>query len=376
MLDAASSADPHDDLRMQQDVTGPDGERMRYDDVFVAAAASRLPARRAVAEAVAEGRCDPRVARSTGLESVSVAAGEAPAEMAARAAAEALRLSGHDPGRIDLVLYADVYYQGHDLWPPASYVQRVAVGNRCPAVEIRQMSNGGMAALELAAGHLCGTGGTAALLTTGDRFCGPGFDRWRSDSGTVYADGGTALVLSRSSGFAALRSLATVSDADLEGMHRGDDPFGTAPFGNRPRVDLDAHKDDFVAARGQSFVLERVSAAQNEVLKLALSDAGCELADIDWFVLPHFGRRRLDSGFLKRWGVRPEATTWPWARTVGHLGAGDQYAGLAHLAGEGLLRPGQRVLVAGVGAGFTWTIAVLDILTPPPATAPSMRPAP
>ncbi|MFC8450417.1 ketoacyl-ACP synthase III family protein [Kitasatospora sp. NPDC057223] len=335
---------------------------MRYEDVYIASAADRLPGRIRVADAVADGLCDPKVARSTDLQSVSVAPGEAPAELAAAAARTALGASGHGPHDIDLILHADVYYQGHDLWAPASYVQRVAVGNRCPAVEIRQMSNGGMAALELAAGFLAGSGGTAALLTTGDRFGAPGFDRWKSDPGTVYADGGTALVLSRRTGFAALRSLATVSDADLEGLHRGDDPAGAAPFSHRPRVDLDAHKQDFVAAHGISYCVSRVSAGQQEALKRALADADAELADIDWFVLPHFGLRRLTSSFLRPWGVSPEATTWPWARTVGHLGAGDQYAGLAHLVSSGKARPGQRCLLAGVGAGFTWSFAVIDIL--------------
>ncbi|WP_327676523.1 ketoacyl-ACP synthase III family protein [Kitasatospora sp. NBC_00458] len=339
---------------------------MRYDDLYISAAAHRLPGRVAVADAVAAGLCDAAVARRTGLREISVADGEPPAEMAAAAARAALRASGHGPHDIDLVLHADVYYQGHDLWPPASYVQRAAVGNRCPAVEVRQMSNGGMAALELAAGYLRGTGGTAALLTTGDWFGPPGFDRWRSDPGTVYADGGTALVLSRRPGFAALRSLATVSDPDLEGLHRGDDPFGQAPFSHRPAVDLAAHKDDFVAVHGISYCVNRVSAGQEEALKRALADADTELAEIDWFVLPHLGLRRLTAAYLRPWGVDAAVTTWSWARTVGHLGAGDQYAGLAELAASGRVRPGQRCLLAGVGAGFTWSFAVVDVLAEAP----------
>jgi 3-oxoacyl-[acyl-carrier-protein] synthase III len=338
---------------------------MRHDSLYIAAAASRLPGRVRVADAVAAGLCDPRVARSTDLLEVSVAQGEPPAEMAARAARTALHASGHDPGEIDLLLHADVYYQGHDLWAPASYVQRAALGNRCPAVEIRQMSNGGMASIEIAAGYLAGTGGTAAVLTTGDWFGAPGFDRWGSDPGTVYADGGTALVLSRRSGVAAVRSLATVSDADLEGMHRGDDPFGAAPFSYRPRVDLEAHKQDFLTAHGLSHSVDRISAGQDEALKRALSDAACEPDDIDWFVLPHFGLRRLTAGYLRRWGISTEATTWPWARTVGHLGAGDQFAGVAHLLESGKARPGQLGLLAGVGAGFTWSFAVIEFLPRP-----------
>lgn len=300
---------------------------MRYDDLYISAAAHRLPGRVAVADAVAAGLCDAAVARRTGLREISVADGEPPAEMAAAAARAALRASGHGPHDIDLVLHADVYYQGHDLWPPASYVQRAAVGNRCPAVEVRQMSNGGMAALELAAGYLRGTGGTAALLTTGDWFGPPGFDRWRSDPGTVYADGGTALVLSRRPGFAALRSLATVSDPDLEGLHRGDDPFGQAPFSHRPAVDLAAHKDDFVAVHGISYCVNRVSAGQEEALKRALADADTELAEIDWFVLPHLGLRRLTAAYLRPWGWTPRSPPGPgrgrsgtWARATSTRG--------------------------------------------------------
>ncbi len=300
---------------------------------------------------------------------MSVAAGEPPAAMAAAAARAALDASGHDGGEIDLILYADVYYQGQDLWAPASYVQRVAVGNRCPAIEIRQMSNGGMAALELAANHLGGSGGTAALLTTGDRFDPPGFDRWRSDPGTVYADGGTAVVLSRRGGFAALRSLATVSEPELEGMHRGTDPFGSAPFSHRPRVDLAAHKQNFLAGHGLSRSVDQINSGHDETLKRALADADCSLADIDLFVLPHLGLSRLGHLYLRRWGVDQAATTWSWSRTVGHLGAGDQYAALAHLVESGALRPGQRCLLAGVGAGFTWSIAVLEIIATPPRPA-------
>ncbi|MEU3602619.1 ketoacyl-ACP synthase III family protein [Streptomyces sp. NPDC006798] len=340
---------------------------MRFDDLYIAAAAVHVPGRVTVADAVADGLFDAGLADRADLLSVAVSDGESAPEMAAGAAAAALRRSGIAPREIELILHADVYYQGHDLWAPASYIQRVAVGNRCPAIEIRQLSNGGMAALELAASALTGGArGGSALLTTGDRFCAPGFDRWQSDPGTVYGDAGTALLLSRRPGFARLRSLATVSEPELEAMHRGGDPFGTAPFAVRRPMDLEATKRAFVDEVGISYSVARVGAGEAEALKRALSDAEVGLPDIDWFVLPHFGLRRLSRTYLRSWGIAPEITTWPFARTVGHLGAGDQFAGLAQLVGSGLLRPGQRVLLTGVGAGFTWSSAVVEIEHPPP----------
>jgi len=335
---------------------------MRFEGLYVAGAASWLPPAQPVAEAVAAGVFTQRLAASTGVETVAVAGAESPPEMAARAVDRVLDATGVGSADLDLILYAATYYQGQDLWPPASYVQRVAVGNRCPAIEVRQMSNGGMAALELGAAFLSASaerGGV--LLATGDKFAPPGFDRWLTDPGTVYGDGGTALVLSRRPGPLRLTCLATVADAELEGMHRGTDPFATEPFTVRRPVSLGACKDAFVADVGLSYCTTRLAAGQQEVLKRTLAEADLQLSDIDWFVLPHLGRRRLQQTYLRPLGIDPQRTTWSWSRTVGHLGAGDQIAGLAHLLNTGRLRPGQRCLLMGVGAGFVWTNAVLEV---------------
>ncbi|MFD5203294.1 ketoacyl-ACP synthase III family protein [Streptomyces sp. NPDC058375] len=340
---------------------------MRYEDLYITGVGVHIPGRVKAADAVERGDFDERLARQTDMASVAVSDGAAAPEMAVEAARTALRRSGTGPLDIDLILHADVHYQGHDCWAPASYIQREAVGNRCPAIEVRQLSNGGMAALELAARALDGNGlpTSSALLTTGDRFCEPGYDRWHSDPGTVFGDAGTSLVLSRRPGFAQLRSLCTVSEPELEKMHRGDDPFGAEPFEVRQPMDAEATKQAFLNEVGTSYSLARVQAGQSEVLKRALHDAGCELSDIDWFVLPHFGRRRITQTFLQPWGIDFPATTWSWGRTVGHLGAGDQIAGLAYLAESGSAKPGQRCLMAGIGAGFTWSCAVVEIRRAP-----------
>lgn len=339
---------------------------MRLNSLYLAGAAVHVPGRIRLADAIAAGRCDERSAARTALKSVGVSTDESAAELAARAADLALKRADSSPAEIALILHADVYYQGHDLWAPASYVQRVAVGNRCPAIEIRQLSNGGMSAIELAGAYLTAAPGrSAALLTTGDRFCPPGFDRWNSDPGTIYGDAGTALVMSREGGFAALRSLATVSEPELEGVHRGADPFGPAPFSRRQPMDLDVLKRDFAGRAGISAIVSRVAAGQAEALNRALADAGVTLADIDRFVLPHFGLRRLTSAYLRPWNIDLAATTWLWASRVGHLGAGDQFSGVCHLVESRSMQPGDHILLAGVGAGYTWTCAVVEILSVP-----------
>ncbi|MEU1215009.1 ketoacyl-ACP synthase III family protein [Streptomyces sp. NPDC005791] len=339
---------------------------MRLEDVYIRGTSTRLPSRIPVADAVASGACPPRVAASTGMESVAHSPHESAAEMAAAAARTALERAGTHGGDVDLLLHADTYHQGQDLWPVASYIQREALGNTCQAVEIRQMSNGGLAALDLATAYLtAGHGHSDALLTTADRFCAPGIDRWNTDPGTPYADGATALVLSRRGGFARLVSLALHADPELEPLHRGDDPFTTAPFGHRMPVDFEAAKRAFVGRVGISYAITRSHNGQQTVIKEALADAGSDLADADWVVLPHFGRRRLDAIYHKPFGIDPARTTWDWNRTVGHLGAGDQFAGLDHLTVSGRARPGDRIVLVSVGAGYSWGCAVVDVLEQP-----------
>ncbi|MFF8589427.1 ketoacyl-ACP synthase III family protein [Streptomyces althioticus] len=339
---------------------------MRLEDVYIRGTSTRLPARLAVADAVAAGKCPPRVAAATGMESVAYSPDESAAEMAAAAARTVLQRAGTGGGDVGLLLHADTYHQGQDLWPVASYIQRETLGNTCQAIEIRQMSNGGLAAVDLAAAYLtAGHGHGDALITTADRFCAPGIDRWNTDPGTPYADGATSLVLSRRGGFARLVSLALHADSDLEPLHRGEDPFTTAPFGHRMPVDFEAAKKSFVGRTGISYAITRAHQGQQTVIKQALAEAGSELAEADWVVLPHFGKRRLTSIYYQPFGIEPARTTWEFSRTVGHLGAGDQFAGLDHLLVSGKAAPGDRCVLVSVGAGYSWGCAVLDILQRP-----------
>jgi len=337
---------------------------MKFDSLYIAGCGTWLPEPMTVDEAEQAGLCERRMIWRTEIESVCVSRKESAPEMAALAAVPALRQAGCDPADVDVLLHSGTYYQGHDLWPPASYIQRTVLGNRCPAIEVRQMSNGGMAAMELAASYLVADPARRyALITTGDRFSLPGFDQWRSDPGTIFGDGGTAAVLSTMGGFARLHSLVTVSDPGLEEMSRGRDPFGVAPFGVRTPIDLDVPRAGFIADVGLDFIMERIDAGQCEATDLALREADTKPADIDWFVVPSLGRARIKAHFLDPLGIDLDRTTWSWGRHAGHLGAGDQIAGLTRLREAGRLVPGRRCLLLGVGAGFSWSAAVVEVLS-------------
>src|SRR5579875_2660070 len=341
---------------------------MHLNDLFVAGVSRWLPPAVDVAEAVADGRYDPAEQAADEYLSITVAGDEAPPDMAVRAGKQALAESGLPASDIAVLLHASLWYQGLDFWPAASYVHRgvLGEGRYAPAIDVHQMSNGSLAALELAASWLAADPARpAALVTSADRLALPGFDRWRSDlRGIVYGDGAAALVLARE-GFARLLSVVTISDSTLEGMYRGGQPFGlVSGHAGRP-VDNRARRQQFAAGADLPEMGRRVGAGVTEAVERSLDEARLKLADIAWTVFPNLGATSLRKAYLEPLGLDLAATAWEWGRRTGHVGAADQLIGLAELAGSERLSPGDRVLLVGVGAGFSWTCAVVEFVSGP-----------
>jgi 3-oxoacyl-[acyl-carrier-protein] synthase III len=336
---------------------------MRLDDLYVAGLGCWLPPAVDVAEALADGRYDAADQAKNEYVSITVAA-DAPPQMAVRAGQQALAQAGLPAADIALLLHAALWYQGVDFWPAASYVHRhlLGGGRHVPAIEVHQMSNGGMAALELAASYLAAAPHRrAVLVTTADRLEPPGFDRWRSDlPSIVYGDGAAALVLARE-GFARLRSITTVTDSELEGMYRGGQPFGTVHGHAGHPVDNRARRAEFAAGADLDALGRKVAAGLAEAVDGALADAGLGRGDITWAVFPNLGADTLRRAYLGPLGLDLAATTWEWGRHTGHVGAADQIIGLHNLCRSGRVAPGERVLLVGIGAGFTWTCAVAEV---------------
>jgi 3-oxoacyl-[acyl-carrier-protein] synthase-3 len=353
---------------------------MRLGNLFIAGASSWLPPAVSVETAIAEGRYDPAEQAQNSYLSITVAAGDAPPDMAVRAARLAMAQSGLTAADVALTLHASLWYQGIDFWPAASYIHRQVLGGggrHAPAIDMHQMSNGSLAAVELAASYLTAdVSRPAALITVADRLAGPGFDRWRSDlHSIVYGDGAAALVLARQ-GFARLLSVATISDSSLEPMYRGNQPFGPVWGHAGGPLDNRARRQAFLAQASVDSVVRRTSAGLTEVVDLALSEAGLTRRDISWSVFPNIGLTALRSAYLRVLGLDVAATTWECGRRTGHVGAADQLVSLAWLADRGRAKPGDRVMLVGIGAGFSWTCAIAEFTAIPPARVGADRGGP
>jgi 3-oxoacyl-[acyl-carrier-protein] synthase-3 len=318
--------------------------------------------RQSAREAVALGLIEEDTAQELGYTELPIAQLSAP-EMAVLAARSALSRADSDNSiGTGLVLHAWMHYQGHDLWSPAHYIaDQLGMGDAVP-VGIQQVCNGGATAIEMAVARLTAEPAVGrALVTTADRFAEPGFDRWRSDYGIAYGDGATALLIHPPGDDApadlTLYAVATVAAPQLERMHRGRDPFSTAPRSISSRVDMRRTKKAFLETEGMAAFTQARGDSLRRVLQTCLADARLDGDDprLRYVVLPRLGRKMIELAYLPVITELTRAVTLPTGQVTGHLGAGDAPAGLAELHHDKLLEPGEYALVISAGAGFTWS---------------------
>lgn len=329
--------------------------------VWIAAAVLWLPpGRDETAEALAAGRVDNDTIERLGYHGLSVCEDRAAPEMAVLAAQKALAEAGWAAEDLKLVAHAWLYYQGHDFWSAPHYVAHHAGARHALPVGVQQTSNAAVAAIELAASRMCVDPEVdRCAVTTGDRFAGPGFDRWRSDYDVAFGDGGTALLLDRAGGPYRLLSVVSVAAPEFEHLYRGDDPFSTAPRLLRATVDVRPSKQAFWAS-GQvpRFALALRQAVQ-EVIRRALADADLPPDDarVRYLTLPRIGSFALRELFMppvRELELR-HAEVLDLGRGTGHLGAGDSIANLAELHAADRMAPGEVALLLSVGNGHTWS---------------------
>jgi 3-oxoacyl-[acyl-carrier-protein] synthase III len=335
--------------------------------IGIAAATVWLPETvQTTAEAISLGKLEPDEVAGTGVRQVPVSADVSAPDLAVRAGVQALREAAIPACRLNLLVHAWIYHQGHDFWSPAHYVaDRLGAGEALP-IGLNQMCNGGAAGLLTAVTRvLAELDPVETLVTTADRFTSPGFDRWQSDYAVAYGDGATAAVVHRcvpGRDQLDLLSLATMAAPALENMHRGDDAFSPAPRWHSSQIDVRRTKKAFLAAGGTDLFRETAQGKVRQVLTRALAEAGVAADDprLRLVLLPRLGPNTLELMYLPVIEDMVKAEALALGEDTGHLGAGDFLANLAELTMPGRLDAGDLALVVGGGGGFSWTCAVVQ----------------
>ena len=89
-----------------------------------------------------------------------------------------------------------------------------------------------------------------------------------------------------------------------------------------------------------------------------LDRAGLTLDDIDLFVY-HQANGRILRSVAEKLELRPERVA-DYVGETGNTSAASIPLTLSLLREDGRLRPGQRIVLAAVGAGFTWGAGIIE----------------
>lgn len=286
----------------------------------------------------------------------------APPQMAVLAAESTLRKSGVEPNSVGTLVHSFSYHQGFDMWSPAHYVAHGAGVLEGLPINVQQLCNGGGVALQVAAKWLVATPDTSTVLvTSADRFCGPGWDRWSSDDDAAYSDSATAVLLGRTGegeDFLHLRALETTTDSRWEDQVRGSVPFASVPLGHGTPIDLRPGNKEFRES-GRVADMVKVAIPQvHELVRRCLASAGIEASDISGVALPRLSRA-MREGMHKPALAEVIGGDLVFVEPdTGCLGAGDLLANLVDL--EAVLEPGQYGLLLQGSAGYTFSCAVVQ----------------
>jgi 3-oxoacyl-[acyl-carrier-protein] synthase-3 len=258
--------------------------------------------------------------------------------LGARAARAALAYCGMAPESIDLIIVA-TSTPDYVFPSTACLVQRDLGIAGCPAFDVQAVCSGFVYALSVA-DALITNGSAKNALVIGAEVFSRILD-W-SDRGTcvLFGDGAGAVVLSASD-----RPGILASKLHADGRHEG--LLRTA--GNVSHGGIVG--TPFLTMDGQA-VFKLAVSMLDQVGRETVEAAGMTVNDIDWLV-PHQANIRFLQATGRKLGIPAERVVVTVDRHANTSAASVPLA-LDTAVRDGRIREGHRVMLQGVGGGFTW----------------------
>jgi 3-oxoacyl-[acyl-carrier-protein] synthase-3 len=284
------------------------------------------------------GVSDGWIERRTGIRSRRWAAPEERlASHATAAAAVALERAGIDPRDVDLVLVATS--TADELLPNAAPLVAHALGaSRAGAFDVGAACTGFLSALAVGSAQI-ESGRAACVLAVGADFMSRITDPDDRATAAVFADGAGAVAL-----------VATEEPSRIGPVVLGADGGGAEHI-------YVERGEALIRMRGHETFREAVARLSESTLAAAEA-AAITLDQIELFVY-HQANGRILSAVGERLGLAPSRVV-DCIGEYGNTSAATLPLALAFSEQRGLLRQGDRVLLAAFGAGFTWGAVVTE----------------
>lgn len=273
------------------------------------------------------------------------AADESASDLAVVAAQRAIEAAGCAANDIDLIIVA-TSTPDYIFPSTATLLQhRLGIDNGSPAFDVQAVCTGFVYALTIAEKFIRG-GSCQRALVVGTEVFSRILDWSDRSTCVLFGDGAGAVVLE-----AAVEPGILASAIHADGSHHDILCVPGAVAGG------EVLGDPFLRMDGQA-VFKFAVKVLAEVALETLAKAEVEAASIDWFI-PHQANLRIIQATARRLGLEMAKVV----TTLDHHGntsAASIPLALDEAVRGGQIQRGQRLLIEGVGGGFTWGAVLVD----------------
>ncbi len=289
---------------------------------------------------------DEWIAGRTGIRARHIAApDELSSDMAVHAARAAMQAAGCAAGDIDLLIVAT---STPDMVFPstATIVQRKLGIAGCPAFDVQAVCCGFIYAISVADAMLAAGSAQRALVIGAEVFSR--ILDWNDRSTCVlFGDGAGAVVLEAG-------EVPGILACDLHADGRYTDILCVPGHVNRGQV----MGEPLLRMDGQA-VFKLAVQVLDKAVRAVLDKAGLGDGDIDWLI-PHQANLRIMQSTARRLHLPMEKVIIT-VHEHGNTSAASVPLALDTGIRNGQIKPGQRLLLEGVGGGFTWGAVLLNL---------------
>jgi 3-oxoacyl-[acyl-carrier-protein] synthase-3 len=275
----------------------------------------------------------------TGIEQRHIAADdEMASDLALEASREAIKSAGIGLEEIDLIIVATT--TPDVIFPSTACIlqNKLGVGS-CAAFDVQAVCSGFIYALATA-DMFIRAGKCRSALVVGTEIYSRILDWSDRSTCVLFGDGAGAVVLKQGDAPGIISS-----HLHADGSHSSILSVPGSICGGK------IQGRPFVVMEGNA-VFKFAIKVLEEVVQEALTENNLKISDIDWLI-PHQANIRIISSTAKKLGI-------PMDRVVatldkqGNTSAASIPLALDIAVRDGRIKPGQRVLLEGVGGGFTW----------------------
>ncbi len=290
---------------------------------------------------------DEWIVARTGIRSRYLADAETASSMlATEAARKALAAAGRVPDDVDLIIVGTS--TPDQIFPStATLVQnRLGIRNGGVAFDLQAVCAGFVYALSVAEKFIRSGTHQCALVIGADVFSRV-LDWSDRTTCVLFGDGAGAVVL-EASDRPGIRASVLHADGSYNQMLQVPGQIVRGGIAGDPFVRMDG-KAVF------RFAVNSLSKVAEEVIHLA----GVETASVDWMV-PHQANIRIIQATAKHLGMPMEKVVTA-VDQHGNTSAASVPLALNMAIEDGRIKPGQRILIEGIGGGFTWGAVLVDL---------------